>query len=201
MCMNYALLAKKELAMEFHLRTMTQFDESAHFVPNRPAPIIASDSPGELVLARFGLVPSWSICPAHKMSLYNARAETLPEKPAFRKLLETRRCIIPATGFYEWKKTKDAAGKETKEPYLFSYTASKTGIFAFAGLWDEWASPGGEKLRSFAIITTEPNETVADVHNRMPVIISPPQARQWLEKPDLALLKPIAGNALSCRKI
>jgi putative SOS response-associated peptidase YedK len=105
--------------------------------------------------------------------MINARAETLAEKPSFKRLLTSKRCLIVADGFYEWK--KEAGGKT---PMYF--TLKNKEPFAFAGLWDSWHSPEGEQIRTCTIITTQPNEVVSSVHDRMPAILTPDVREDWL---------------------
>ena len=140
------------------------------------ANIAPSGRPGTLEVQRmrWGLVPSWAKDASLGNKMINARAETLAEKPAFRKALQRRRCAIPADGFYEWRKNPDG----TKTPM---YIRLKNGRgFAFAGLWDIWESPDGP-LVTCTIITTPPNALVAPIHNRMPAILSPETVSQWLD--------------------
>lgn len=125
---------------------------------------------------KWGLVPSWSKDAATSKGLINARAETLTEKPSFREAFKSRRCIIPASGFYEWKKKGTAA----KQPYYF-YLNDKE-IFGFAGLWEEWLDKQtGELLETCTIITTEANDVLKPVHDRMPVILKPESYDEWLD--------------------
>jgi putative SOS response-associated peptidase YedK len=127
--------------------------------------------------------------------MINARAETLAEKPAFRAALKRRRCLVVADGFYEWKKTGSA-----KQPM---YLTMKDGRpFAFAGLWEVWRDPAGQPLKTCTIITTEPNELLAEIHNRMPAILPPSAYDQWLTPgdldpiPALALLGPCPADQM-----
>src|SRR5512141_1192257 len=128
--------------------------------------------------------------------MINARAETLPEKPAFRAAFKKRRCLVLADGFYEWRKENDG---KTKTPM---YIAMKSRApFAFAGLWEVWTSPEGDKRRTCTIITTEPNELVAPIHNRMPAILTGELEAEWLDgnTPVLALsamLKPYPAELM-----
>ena len=105
--------------------------------------------------------------------MINARAETVSEKPSYRSAFKRRRCLVVADGFYEWKKT-DAG----KQPYYLRLKDESP--FAFAGLWESWSMEGGEEMRSATIITTEPNEVAAEIHNRMPVILPPELYDAWL---------------------
>ena len=143
--------------------------------------------------ARWGLIPRWAKDESIGSRLINARAETLAEKPSFRDAFKKRRCLVPATGFYEWRKDE---GKTRKTPFLIRAPEGKP--LTFAGLWETWQSPGGA-IRSFTIITTSPSAAVAPIHDRMPVIV-PQSARQaWLapgarDAGELsALLVPYAG--------
>ncbi len=125
---------------------------------------------------KWGLIPSWA--KDHKIGnrLINARGETLAEKPSFRTAFKRRRCLIPATGFYEWQRNSDG---RTKTPM---YIAPKSGTpFAFAGLWESWHSPEGQHIQSCTIITTEPNDLMAPIHNRMPVILQADAYNLWLD--------------------
>jgi putative SOS response-associated peptidase YedK len=122
---------------------------------------------------RWGLIPHWARDKAIGYKTINARGESVAAKPAFRAALRQRRCLVPATGFYEWK--VEASGKQ---PYLIRLRSGE--LFAFAGLWESWTGPEGE-LRSFTIITTEPNALMARIHERMPAIIPRAQYARWLD--------------------
>jgi len=124
---------------------------------------------------RWGLIPSWSKDPSIGDRMINARAESLAEKPSFRNAFRRRRCLILADGFYEWKQVPES---KTKQPF---YIRMKDSLpFAFAGLWEIWVSPDGSEIRSCTIITAQPNELVATIHNRMPVILSEEAYDLWL---------------------
>src|ERR1700733_11739745 len=128
-----------------------------------------------LDVLRWGLIPFWSKDKKIGYSLINARAEGIDTKPSFREAFEQRRCLIPADGFYEWKKL-DA---KTKQPYAIMPIGEEP--FAFAGLWERWKDPAsGEIVRSCSIVTGEPNELVAPIHNRMPVILDRATRSAWL---------------------
>ncbi len=130
----------------------------------------------------WGLIPSWAKDPGIGAKMINARAETLAEKPSFRTALSRRRCLIPADGFYEWQAaplTDIGQKKPLKTPMHLHLTDG--GLFAFAGLWDEWHAPDGSPLRSCTIITTVPNAVAAPIHDRMPVILTPEDEALWLD--------------------
>lgn len=128
-----------------------------------------------LTRLKWGLIPSWAKDPDIGNRMINARAESLDEKPSFREAFQSRRCIIPASGFYEWQKTNSGA----KQPFYF-YLKDKE-VFGFAGLWESWIDrQTGEELETCAIITTEANEEVKPVHDRMPVILKAEYYDEWL---------------------
>jgi len=131
-----------------------------------------------LDLMRWGLIPYWSKDIKIGFSTINAMAETVDTKPVFREAFQRRRCLVPIEAFYEWKKV----GPKEKQPYAIALV--DRGLMALAGLWETWRSSAQETVRSFTIITTEPNELCAEVHNRMPVILPPETWPEWLaEKP------------------
>lgn len=127
----------------------------------------------ELVLLRWGLIPSWAKDPSIGNRMINARSETAAEKPSFRSAIRRRRCLVPANGFYEWKRT---IGR--KQPYFIGMRDRK--IFAFGGIWEAWEGAGGEAVLSCALLTTGPNDLLRPIHDRMPVIIAPGDFDLWL---------------------
>ena len=156
----------------------------------------------ELEMMRWGLLPYFAKSPAdfQGISTINAKAETVATAPTWRRLFERRRCIVPADGFYEWK----TIGFKKKQPYAFAMTSGQP--FAFAGLWDAWKEPSGGWLISYAIITTEPNELTATVHNRMPVILKPSDYDRWLsrdetEQPTVDLLRPYDAEKMTAHPV
>jgi putative SOS response-associated peptidase YedK len=156
-----------------------------NIAPGTRQPVIVQGASGrELVQMQWGLIPHWTknLKPAHP--IINARAESLAEKPSFASLLKTGRCLVPASGFFEWK--HEGA---KKHPFYIQVTGQP--LFAFAGLYDEWHDPAGSVLATYTIITTEPNALLATVHNRMPVIVSQDHEEQWLtgEQQDAGQLK------------
>ena len=156
----------------------------------------------ELVMMRWGLVPHFakSLADFKGLATINARAETLQTTAMWRLPFERRRCLIPADGFYEWKKV-DA---RTKQPY--AYTLKDDAPFAFAGLWEAWKDPAnGFWLQSFSIITTTPNELTAQVHNRMPVVLEPKDYNRWRERVDgellpVDLLRPFPAEQMKAKE-
>lgn len=152
----------------------------------------------EVVMMRWGLIPYFAKSAAEfrGFSTVNARAEGLESKALWRGPFERRRCLVPADGFYEWKKLTP----KTKQPYAYLMRDGQP--FAFAGLWDAWKNPAnGEWLQTFAIVTTEANELAAEVHDRMPVILHPKDYDRWLERgeahqPPVDLLRPYEAEAM-----
>lgn len=142
----------------------------------------------ETDLLKWGLVPFWSKEPRTKYNLINARAESIESKPSFREAFKKRRCIIVSNGFYEWKK-----GLGGKQPYFIR--PSKGDYFYFAGIWEKWEKDE-ELLKTFAIITTSPNKTMEEIHNRMPVILSQNEAQHWLQEANKKLLRPCGNDEL-----
>ena len=171
-----------------------------NIAPGQDITAIANTAEPRADAFKWGLIPSWA--KDHKIGnrLINARGETLAEKPSFRTAFKRRRCLIPATGFYEWQRNPDG---KTKTPM---YIALKSGApFAFAGLWESWHSPEGQHIQSCTIITTEPNDLMAPIHNRMPVILPANAYDLWLdpaERTDLqALLLPYSAQEMTAHPV
>src|SRR5262245_35112173 len=164
-----------------------RFNVAPETSPNVPL-IVRQRGGNECRLMHWGLIPHWAADPSIVNRMINARAETLTELPSFKSLVNRGRCIIPADGFYEWR--KEGKGKI---PMRFKLKSGKP--FAFAGLWDSWKQPDGSLLRTYTIVTTEPNDVLRPIHNRMPVMLSNDDAQKWLADDDeiahvLTLLKP-----------
>ncbi|MEW6287745.1 MAG: SOS response-associated peptidase [Chloroflexota bacterium] len=176
----------------------TKFAPRYNIAPSQPVLAIPNDERNAADFFIWGLIPMWAKDPSIGSRLINARSETLAEKPSFRGSFKYKRCLILADGFYEWK---TVAGKKTKTPYYIHLTDRRP--FAFAGLWDVWESPDGSSLKTCTIITTEPNELMATLHNRMPAILHPRDYAKWLDPspqtPEslLPLLKPYPAEAMT----
>ena len=147
-----------------------------NIAPTQPILALPNDGTSEATFFVWGLIPSWAKDPSIGSRLINARAETLGEKPAFRSAFRNRRCLIFADGFFEWQAQP---GSKSKIPHFIRL---KTGEpFAFAGLWEHWSAPDGSEVKSATIVTTSPNELMAKLHNRMPVILDHDAYTQWLD--------------------
>jgi len=146
-----------------------------NIAPGQAVAAVANHERPKVEFYQWGLIPSWAKDPSIGQRMINARAETLAQKPAFRTALRRRRCLIPADGFYEWRRNRDGS----KAPVYIRMASGRP--FGFAGLWDEWHGPDGSVAPSCTIITTTPNELVRGIHDRMPVILMEDVYRQWLE--------------------
>lgn len=145
--------------------------------PTQSAPVVRQSASGERACAklRWGLVPFWADDVAIGSRLINARSEEAASKPSFRAAFKKRRCLVPVSHFYEWQ---TVPGEKHKQPWAFS--VKNTPLFAFAGLWEAW-DKGGEPLETFTVLTGRPNELVAPLHNRMPIIVPPDLYDLWLD--------------------
>jgi putative SOS response-associated peptidase YedK len=141
-------------------------------------PTVVKNSPNHIEIMKWGLIPSWAKDPKIGYSTANARGETVDTKPAFRSAFKSRRCIIPASGFYEWKHVGEGKQME-KLPYYFTVAGEE--MFGFAGLYETWKDTEGVELKTYTIITTEPNTLMVPVHDRMPVILKPENEEEWLD--------------------
>lgn len=172
----------EELAQYFDAQPTTEaaLEPEYNVAPTTDVYVVLEDGEARRVTPlHWGLVPFWAKDPSIGNRMINARADSLASKNAYRAAFKRRRCIVPADGFYEWKKV---AGEKKKQPYFIHRPDDEP--LAFAGLWEEWTpkgDDGGDRLRSTTIITTEANETMAPVHDRMPVILPPSAWDAWLD--------------------
>ena len=180
MCGRYTYFPGEfsDLRLTWNVDEVFDLKPRYNIAPTQEAPVIVqADGKRTLELFRWGLIPWWAKDPAIGNRMINARAETLAEKPAFKNLLGKRRCLVLADGFYEWRKE----GK-SKVPMRFKLKSGEP--FAFAGLWDSWKQPDGNLLRTYTIVTTEPNDVLRPIHNRMPAMLSNDDAQKWLAVDD-----------------
>lgn len=173
-----------------------------NIAPSQQVATVLNDGNMEVVLTRWGLIPSWAKDPEIGNRTINARAETLLEKPSFRTPFQRQRCLILADGFYEWK---HVPGQTKRVPFYFRLKSGKP--FAFAGLWDRWKDPNGNLIITSAIITTRPNRVVSAVHHRMPAILLPEHYQIWLSEttPPIEILKsclePYPEDQMECYRV
>jgi putative SOS response-associated peptidase YedK len=185
MCARYSFFNVQLYQLSFGVEP-TDVEPHYNIAPTDVAPVIVQDEAGRRTEhMQWGLVPSWSKDPAVGQKLINARADTLAEKPSFRTAFKRRRCLVPADGFFEWK-----GEKGSKQPFFVHRRDGRP--FAFAGLWEYWEGVGGA-LVTYTIVTTEPNELCATVHNRMPVILASSDYDAWLDHrvQDVSRLQPL----------
>jgi putative SOS response-associated peptidase YedK len=210
MCGRYGREADKQRISEWMQTHNTDvFDDSYlapsyNIAPQSVQPVVRLDSETEereLTIMRWGLIPFFAKDAKIAYSTINARAETVATSPVFREPMKRRRCLVPATGFYEWQ----ALDKKSKQPWAIELADGN--LFAFAGLWDRWKDKAtGQPLETYTIITTDPNELLEPIHNRMPVILSPQDYSRWLDPGEpsqlpIDLLRPYPAEEMRAWKV
>jgi len=183
MCGRFALIIDASLLADvFDVDPPRELQPRFNIAPTQTIPIVRAgkDRPREFAMVRWGLVPSWAKDERIGARMINARGETVAEKPSFRSAVKIRRCLIPADGFYEWVRTVDG-----KQPHYVHFSDGRP--FAFAGLWERWSKGEAGPLDTCTIITTTPNDLMADLHDRMPVILPQALYEEWLEPAPLDL--------------
>jgi len=174
MCGRFTLTTNiATIAQAFQVAPTLQVEPRYNVAPTQQVVTVMQDETRHLELLRWGLIPAWAKDESIGNKMINARAETLAEKPSFKRLLTSKRCLVVADGFYEWK--KEPGGKT---PMYFTLKSKEP--FAIAGLWDIWHTPDGTVLRTCTLITTQPNDLVSPVHDRMPAILLPDLREEWL---------------------
>jgi putative SOS response-associated peptidase YedK len=210
MCGRYGRRADKQRIAEWMQTHNTDvFDDSYlapsyNVAPQSLQPVVRLDSETgerELTVMRWGLIPFFAKDAKIAYSTINARAETVATSPVFREPMKRRRCLVPATGFYEWQ----ALDKKSKQPWAIELVDGN--LFAFAGLWDRWKDKAtGQPMETYTIITTDPNELLEPIHNRMPVILSPQDYSRWLDPGEpsqlpIDLLRPYPAEEMRAWKV
>lgn len=201
MCGRYTLTASiQTIAETFGVPASLETEARYNVAPTQQVVTIMRNGANHLAMLQWGLIPSWAKDESIGAKMINARAETLAEKPSFKRLLRSRRCLIVADGFYEWK--KEYGGKTPM------YITMKGGQpFAFAGLWDSWKDRDGQQLRTCTIVTTMPNDLVSTIHDRMPAILLPSARDMWLDtdiqddQALLPLLAPYPADLMTARQV
>jgi putative SOS response-associated peptidase YedK len=204
MCGRFTLTADLERVEErfsFRRAEKISFTPRYNIAPSQPVLAVINDGEERRAgLLRWGLIPSWAKDEAIGNRMINARAETLAEKPSFKRALQKRRCLVIADGFYEWK-----AGGKKKTPMFIALRSREP--FGFAGLWETWKAPDGEAVHSCTIITTTPNALMESIHNRMPVILPRAAEEVWLDRtvddPQrlLPLLRPYSDTDMTAYEV
>ena len=182
MCGRFQLSVKgKQISERFNVEVFDEmYKPSYNSAPSQNLPIITNSEPGKLNFFKWGLIPFWAKNPQIGNKLINTRAETITEKPAFKNALIKRRCLVPANGFYEWRKSD-------KTPFRIFLKSEE--IFAMAGIWETWKDAEGRPIHSFSIITTTPNVLMEKLHNRMPVILPRENEPDWLNEEKIEKLQ------------
>jgi len=197
MCGRFTLdPTTKEFYKRFKVSNQLEIKARFNIAPTQDVPVIVHNSPNRIVMMRWGLIPHWAKDESIGTKMINARAETITEKPSFKNLLPSKRCIVPASGYYEWQKTEGNG----KQPYYMH--DENDDYLPFAGLYTTWKNPEGTEIHSFTIITTAPTVNLQAIHDRMPVILEPKAEEVWLN-PDVTdpkeltpLLHPYTVKAL-----
>ncbi len=202
MCGRYSQRqSAKIIAQAFQVNDVPTLEPRYNIAPTQSVPTVLQTSAStnrQFKMLHWGLIPSWAKDSKMGAKLINARAETVAEKPAFRSAFRQRRCLVLADGFYEWQQQEH---KKQKQPFYFRLSDERP--FAFAGLWEHWKGEDGEEIESCTLLTTEANELMQPIHNRMPVILDPKDYDLWLDaevkKPELLqpLLHPYGSEEMT----
>lgn len=199
MCGRFQLSVKgRHISERFNVELFDEFYKpNYNLAPSQKLPVITNEEPEKVSFLKWGLIPFWAKDPKIGYKLINTRAETISDKPSFKNAFRKRRCLIPANGFYEWK--KDA----NKTPYRIFLKSEE--LFAMAGIWETWKDGEGKPIHTFSIITTEPNHLMQGIHNRMPAILPREFEHAWLKENDeftlKSLLKPFDDELMDCYPI
>ena len=209
MCGRFARRSTQQVLADWfgvELEDMPWFAPTYNAAPQSVQPVVRLNRDSgnrEFALQRWGLVPFWAKDAKLAYTTINARAEQAAQKPAFREALRKRRCLVPADAFYEWQrpnpKIAPKTGAKAKQPFAIALKSGEP--YAFAGLWERWQPREGEPLETFTILTTDPNETMEPIHNRMPVILEPRDYLRWLSpgdpaRPPVDLLRPFPAEKM-----
>jgi putative SOS response-associated peptidase YedK len=205
-CGRFARRSTREVLADWFgvdLEEVPPFAPSYNVAPQSVQPVVRlgrDSGEAEFALLRWGLVPFWAKDAKIGYSTINARAEEAAAKPAFREALRKRRCLVPADAFYEWAR----GHLKTRQPFAFSLKSGEP--YAFAGLWESWRPREGEALESFTILTTDANEVLEPIHNRMPVIVERKDYDRWLNagdpaRPPVDLLRPYPAEQMTAWEV
>ena len=178
MCGRFQLSVKgRHISERSNVEVFDEFYKpNYNCAPSQKLPVITNTEPEKLSYFKWGLIPFWAKDPRIGFKLINTRAESIAEKPSFRTAFKKRRCLVPANGFYEWKKDQN------KTPYRIHFNRDE--LFAMAGIWETWKDGEDKLVHTFSIITTMPNALMEPIHQRMPVILPKEEEQRWLEEKD-----------------
>lgn len=202
MCGRYSFAPDLKVVNEHYDITVNDndLDQNYNCAPSQQLPVVSNDNTKVLKKYHWGLIPFWAKDKKIGYKMINARGETITEKASFRNAFKKRRCLVPADAFYEWKRMPES---KTKIPYRIFLKDQP--LFSMAGIWEIWKNPEDEYVKSFTIITTTPNELMAEIHDRMPVILSKADEKTWLESGNqdelLGLIKPFPANKMDAYRI
>lgn len=179
MCGRYTLTKIEKLKSRFDVSTLSDLRPSYNVAPGQRMPVVIANESGmhKLVTMKWGLIPFWAKDPKVGYKLINARDDSVFDKPTWRKSILKRRCLVPADGFYEWR--KPSSPKDHKQPFFIH--PKQIDVFSFAGIWETWKDSDGQELSTYSIITTSPNKEMSKIHDRMPVILHPDDEGAWLD--------------------
>lgn len=201
MCYRYYIGKDLDFAGRYDLESLDRLvDANYNISPASYQPIIVNkDNINKLVHAKWGLIPFWTKDPEIGFKLANARSETIDEKSSFKKAFKTQRCLVPASGFYEWEKVKSQS-----LPYLIKLKDEQ--LFSFAGIYDFWSNPKGGIIATYSILTTKPNALIKNIHDRMPVILPKELEDFWIQESDdyeglKEILKPIDEDRIEMHRV
>lgn len=202
MCGRYSFAPDLKIVNEHYDITVNDNDLDVNYncAPSQQLPVVSNDRPGEFSKHHWGLIPFWAKDKKIGYKMINARGETITEKASFKNAFKKRRCLIPADAFYEWKRMDNP-----KEKIPYRIFLKDQPIFSMAGIWEVWKAPAGEYIRSFSIITISPNRLMAEIHDRMPMILSKKDEKTWLESNNqdelLGLIKPYPEEKMDAYRI
>jgi putative SOS response-associated peptidase YedK len=206
MCGRFARRSTQEVLADWfgvELEDMPWFAPTYNAAPQSTQPVVRLNRDSrsrEIALMRWGLVPFWAKDPKFGYSTINARAEEVASKPVYREALKKRRCLVPADAFYEWQRISE----KNKQPYAIALKSGEP--YALAGLWESWKPQEGLPLETFTVVTTDPNELMQSIHNRMPVILEQRDYDRWLEpgdpaQPPVDLLRPYPAEKMEAWQV
>ncbi len=209
MCGRYSVIIDKDaVSRTFKAEPLLGFRPHYNATPGQTLPVIASHNPAQVQLFRWGFIPAWAKDESTGYKMINARADGIAEKASFKKAVQSQQCLVLANSFFEWRQNgadKNSVSQKGKTPYLIRLASQP--LFAMAGIWNRWVNHAtGEEIATFAIITTEANELMQPIHDRMPVILDSENALRWIDPAvplaqKLAMLKPYDATGMEAFEV